>query len=79
MRDDGVAINDIEYTGSVCEYGDEKFFESGRQPVLISYMNSQKSSSYVYITTYLELCSNLNARSDFDDMLIKHEGEETQT
>ena len=79
LRENGVIINDITYNNKFYEYEGEKFFKAGKQPVIISYMNSQNSTSYINITTYLDWCSNLNIKSDFDNMWIEYEDNETQT
>lgn len=79
LREFGVTIDDITYSGPIYTYGEESFFKLGNQPVTIHYMGTQKSSTYISVTSYLDWCSNLSANSDFDDMVIEYEDDDVHT
>ena len=75
----GIEIGDIVYDGELYSYGDETFFKTGKQPVTVLYNNGGETSSSVYITSYLEWCSSLKIKSDYDPMWISYEGDEEET
>ena len=76
LESNGIVINYIEYTGGIVPDGNDYLFKSGKQTVTISYMNAQKSSSYINVTSYLDRYSYLNTKSDYDDMWIEYEDED---
>ena len=69
----GIQVNMIYYKGEIYEYGYESFLTPGKQSVEVDYMNGRKSVSSIYVSTYLEWCSNLNVKTDYDDMRISYE------
>ncbi len=80
LRQNGFGYIGVEYTGIIiCRPDGESFFGIGYQPVIVSYMYNQESTSQIYISSYLEYFSYLNSVSDFGNMRIEYEDENTHT
>ena len=79
LYEKGIDIDSIRYEGEVYTYDYENFFESGNQPVAIETNSIGEFESTIYVTSYTEYVSDLNAVRDYKDMTISYEDEETKT
>ena len=79
LYEKGIDIDYIRYEGEVYTYDYENFFESGNQPVVIETNSIGEFESTIYVTSYTEYVSDLNAVRDYKDMTISYEDEETKT
>ena len=79
LVDEGIIIDGVLYTGEIKNgKGDERLFAVGKQSVVIQY-GSKTYTSYVEISSFLEWCSNLRIKRDYDEMYIDYENQEIQT
>lgn len=71
LRENGVTIDLVKYTGKHFTYRENGYLNSGNQSVQITYMNGKKSNSSIYVTSYVELLTSTDTTvvNDYRDMV----------